>query len=319
MKKLEDLKTDLLNDKVEKFYVFFGEDVGIRKHYIDKISTYFQQKITADDWYAVRPIVTAKSLFTIKQLILVYNDADFATQKYEEVKKFIDKLNGDFTCIFVYDMIDFDKTPLFKNFEEYITEFQAVQTNIAKEFIESELDSLSDTDKEEMAFNCSNLYSNILLEADKIKQYQSAVNVSQQGAYESLKNKNQMLYREQAFSSNEFMNAVLQGNYLNVAYWCDIIMSDDTQDVFFKYLISMFYDFLIAGLCKKYGKFDGSSRAYEYKLSWGRAKTIRDLDLIFDADYYFTGAYKVAEMDSLIKSGRLERNKMLDYFLSNVI
>ena len=183
----------------------------------------------------------------------------------------------------------------------------------------SELDSLSDTDKEEIAFNCSNLYSNILLEADKIKQYQSAVNVSQQGAYESLKNKNQMLYREQEFSSNEFMNAVLQGNYLNVAYWCDIIMSDDTQDVFFKYLISMFYDFLIAGLCKKYGKFDGSSRAYEYKLSWGRAKTIRDLDLIFDADYYFTGAYKVAEMDSLIKSGRLERNKMLDYFLSNVI
>ena len=44
----------------------------------------------------------------------------------------------------------------------------------------------------------------------------------------------------------------------------------------------MFYDFLIAGLCKKYGKFDGSSRAYAYKLSWGRAKTIRDLDLIFD-------------------------------------
>ena len=41
MKKLEDLKKELLDNKVNKFYVFYGEDFGIRKHYINKISTYF--------------------------------------------------------------------------------------------------------------------------------------------------------------------------------------------------------------------------------------------------------------------------------------
>ena len=41
MKKLEDLKKELLQDKVNSFYVFYGEDFGIRKHYINKISTYF--------------------------------------------------------------------------------------------------------------------------------------------------------------------------------------------------------------------------------------------------------------------------------------
>jgi len=319
MRKLEDLKTDLLANKVDKFYVFFGEDVGIRKHYIDKISTYFQQKFTADTWYDIKPIVTSKSLFTIKQLLLVFNDEDFASQKSDDVKKFIDRLNYDFTCIFIYDNPEFDKTNLFKNFEDYCTEFQAVQPNIAKEFVESELTSLNDDDEDELAYNCENLYSNILLEADKIKNYQNYTGISQQGAYETLRNKNQLLYKTRAFSSNEFMNSVLQGNYTNIAYWCEIAMQEENQDTFFKYLIAMFNDFLIAGLCKKYGKFDGSSRAYNYKLSWGRAKTIRDLNLIFDDKYYFDCAYMVAEMDSLVKKGRLERNKLVDYFLTKVI
>ena len=319
MRKLEDLKTDLLNNKVEKFYIFFGEDVGIKKHYIDKINTYFQQKIIADTWNDIKPIVTAKSLFTIKQLLLVFDDEDFAKQKPEEVKKFIDRLNDDFTCIFVYDDPEFDKTNLFKNYEEYCTEFQSVQPNIAKEFVESELTDLSEPIEEELAYNCENLYSNILLEADKIKQYQQYTGVSQQGAYEALKNKNQLLYKSQEFSSREFMNNVLQGNYLNIAYWCEVAMQEENQDTFFKYLIGMFNDFLIAGLCKKYGKFDGSSRAYNYKLPWGRTKEIRDLNLIFNDDYYFDCAYMVAEIDYLVKSGNLARNKLVDYFLTKVI
>ena len=37
MKKLEDLKQDLIDGRLRKFYVFYGEDYGIRKHYINKI------------------------------------------------------------------------------------------------------------------------------------------------------------------------------------------------------------------------------------------------------------------------------------------
>ena len=44
MKKIEDLKRDILEGKLEHFYVFYGEDYGIRKHYIDKIKTFFKSK-----------------------------------------------------------------------------------------------------------------------------------------------------------------------------------------------------------------------------------------------------------------------------------
>ena len=38
MKNLKDLKEDILANKINKFYVFYGEDFGLRKHYIDYLS-----------------------------------------------------------------------------------------------------------------------------------------------------------------------------------------------------------------------------------------------------------------------------------------
>ena len=81
----------------------------------------------------------------------------------------------------------------------------------------------------------------------------------------------------------------------------------------------MFNDFLIAGLIKKYGKYDGSSRAYNYGLPWGRAKEIRELDLPFEYTYYFDCAFKVSEIDELVKSGKILQNNLVDYFITNVI
>lgn len=321
MRKLEDLKEALLRDEVDRFYIFYGEDVGIRKHYVDKISTYSKEKFTVDDWVTLRQLANSNSLFPVKRLALVFNDMDFLNQKPEDVQNFIDRINADYTCIFIYDDTgNLTKTPVFKNFEQYITEFQSVQLNIAKEFIESELDDITETDEEEMAYNCDNLYNNILLEADKIRQYQDSAQISQQGAYEALKLKNQLLHKDKVFSCEEFMNSVLSGQYTNIAQWCEILNNDINQGSIFKYLQSMFDDFQIAGLCAKYGSINGSSRAYQYGLFWGRAKCIRELDLSHHPyEYYFDCAYKISQMDSLVKSGKLEMTKTLNYFLANVI
>ena len=35
MRKLEDLKASILNNDIDKFYVFYGEDYGIRKYYVE--------------------------------------------------------------------------------------------------------------------------------------------------------------------------------------------------------------------------------------------------------------------------------------------
>lgn len=314
MKKLEDLKTEIMNNQINNFYVFFGDDYGIRKHYINKISESFKKVSYLNTCEDVFAILKSKNLFNIKQLLVVYDDLDFAKSSQTNIQSLISKLT-DYTCILIYDS-SFTSSTLYKMFGDYITEFQAVQTGIAKEFIQDEI-SLIDTDVEELAYNCDNLYNNILLETDKVKAYSLAKNLSQQNAYETLYSKNQLIKKPDEFDSNLFMNAVLTGDYTNLAYLVSVAEMDTTKFLFT--IMSMFFDFIISGIIKKYGYKEGSTKAYNYGLYWGRIKELRDLDIIYDDEGLFERAYQVARIDELIKSGKLSKDDVVDYFIVNVI
>ena len=79
MRKIEDLKVDLMNGNIDKFYVFYGEDFGIRKHYINKLSTYFDKVQYLSNWKDIKELVSTKSLFKVHQLVILYDDMDFCS------------------------------------------------------------------------------------------------------------------------------------------------------------------------------------------------------------------------------------------------
>lgn len=315
MKKLEDLKKELLQDKINSFYVFYGEDFGIRKHYINKISTYFKQIKYYNSCEDITNLTMAKSLFKIKQLLVVYNDQQFCRQNELFINTFIKRLGDTYTCILVYEQ-PVDNSTLFKKFSDYITYFPIVQDNIAKEFVEDEI-NLSNNSIEDLAYNCENNYNNILLETDKIKNYAESKQLSTENAYESLFNKQQLLNKKEDFSCNFFMNDILMGNFSNVAYWTSIIK--EKPDKFYITLTSIFNDYLIAYLIKKYGKWDGSSRAYNYGLSWSRAKIIRDFTIPYTSEYLLNVALKITELDVEVKTGRLNKDDIIDKFISLIM
>ena len=333
MKKLEDLKKELLDNKVNKFYVFYGEDFGIRKHYINKISTYFTSKPKyINDFNSIKISGKTKSLFgDTKSLVVVYNDENFAKQPSKEIQKFIDN-SRDYTCIFEYEE-PIENSALFKEFDSYITYFPVVQDNIAQEFVKSELKLLED-DTKSLAYNCENNYNNILLESNKIKTYANAKQISEQNSYEILNLKNQLLEKIDKFNVSEFMIDILLQQNQNFAYWYQVIKND--TDKFFGSLIAIFNDFLIAALIKKYGAFDknvkdkdgksikekgGSSIAYEYGLPWSRIKDIRvfEKQIPYGYEYLLECAYKVACIDTNIKIGQIEKDKVIDYFFSDIV
>lgn len=315
MKKLEDLKREILNNNIGKFYVFYGEDFGLRKHYIDRISKSFTKKSLVDSCNDVSSRTITKSLFKITTLYIVHGDVQFPRQNKNQIQTFINRLN-DCAVILEYEE-PLLNTTLFKEFSEYITYFPTVQKNIALEFIDSEL-KLSQECKEDMAYNCNNNYNNILLESDKIRNYASIRNLSEQNSYDALNSMGQLLYEYPEFECNIFMNYILSNNYTNIDLWIKLI-KNKYIDKFYMSLTSMFYDFLIAYLVRKYGRWDGSSRAYKYGLSWGRAKVIRDINLVQDADYYLDCAYRISGIDVKIKSGKLLREDVIDEFLSQVV
>lgn len=316
MKKLEDLKRDILANKIENFYVFYGEDYGIRKHYIEQIKKSFNGKakyMEACDKIQVNSKTT--SLFDNgKQLYLVYNDVEFANSKSNIIDDFISKLTDD-TVILIYEEA-LESSSLFKDFDQYITYFPEVQDNIGKEFVNSEV-KLTDSDVENLAFNCRNNYNTILLETDKIKEYAEGNNTSQVNSYEALSLKNQMIERIDKFDANAFMIDVLCGNRKNIAYWYQVALND--SDKFFGSMAFIFNDYLIAFYLVKYGKWTGGSRAYESGLSWGRVKVLRDLIIPFEQDALLFSAYKVACVDVNVKSGKLERGNVVDYFFSSIL
>lgn len=316
MKRLEDLKKDLLDGKVENFYVFYGEDYGIRHHYVEKINSFYPGPITCLDTYeSVKNTNRSMLLFgPTKRIVLIYNDIDFLKLNEYDISKFIQGLVNTI-CIFIYEKID-ENSDLFTKFDNYITYFPVVQPSIATEFVNSEIKLIKD-DASILAYRCDDNYSNILLESDKIKEYASAHNISQQSAYEVLNMSNQLIEKCDDFNPNFFIEDLLTQNARNYGYWYDII--NKKPDQFYMSLTFMFYDLLIAVILKLHGYSKGSSRAYNLKLPWGRVKVIRDLDIPYTSDDLAYMAHRLVSMDTSIKSGDLDKTKIADYVFNELL
>ncbi len=314
MKRLEDLKAEILNDDIKNFYVFYGEDYGIRKHYVDKIKTYFDDVSYLEDCKNLENGVDSKFKTDKRCLYIVYGDEDILNYSESKLKSIINSIKVS-TVILLYESMP-DKCVLVEHFENYITYFPVVQKSIAKEFVDDLL-KLDDSAKDLFVASCACNYNCILNEADKISNYSEGKNVSNQIAYETILLKGQLDTPVDEFRGDLFMNDLLKENvdmfstwYIIITYNCDKVMY---------YLNSMFNDFIIAGLIKKFGTYKGGSMAYNYKLSWNRVKAIREFALIKPDSYYFDNANKLARLDMLVKTGQMSRDEIADYIFTNII
>lgn len=310
MKKLEDLKTEILNNKINNFYVFYGEDFGIRKHYINKISETFGGSIYLNDYNEVSSMTVTKGLFTIKKLLVIYNDQEFLKLNDKQLATFIERLNK-YTVIFDYDTL---AETYIKKFDNYCTYFPEVETIIATEFIEDEV-NLINKDKNNLAYNCENNYSNILLECDKIKNYAEYSNLSQQNAYENLEIQKQMIKRVDEFDCNAFMDDVLTNNRDRISYWSELI-TKNYNDEFWYNLNRIFIDFIIAYYIKAYGVYKCGSILYNLGLPWIRTKHLRELPIVYSKEYLLELANSVAGLDKKVKQGRIANTDVFDRFIN---
>ena len=169
-----------------------------------------------------------------------------------------------------------------------------------------------------MAGNCLKNYNNILLEADKIRNYAQAQNISEQAAYDDLYNKNQLLYEYEEFHSYNLMNDLLKGNINSLSYWYNLVKAN-FQEEFWIALESIMDDYIIAYLIVQNGRFNGGNKAYDMGLPWFRIKMIRDFAIPYSAEYLLDTAYKISKLDTDIKTGKIEKEKLFDYFMCVII
>lgn len=316
MKQLKDLKEEIMNKQFQSRYIFYGEDYGLRHLYIHEIAKSIGKITLVDSYEALVSSNQSSGLFQTKNVYILHNDFELAKLSSEKLKVFFDRMKKSDCLIMVYEEGLLNST-LFKEYDDIVTHFPTVSDNIAKEFVDSEI-KLSLANKEDLAMNCSNNYNNILLETDKIKMYAQGKNISPELAYEELKNQGQLVYKPDPYSYASFMNDVLKGNFNNLGYWT-ILINTYYQEAFWKSIPYIFNDYLIAYLIKQYGTYEGSNRAYDYKLPWGRTKEIRQFIMPYDADYLLETAYEVSKLDLNIKRGLVSQNNLFDHFMCTIM
>ena len=84
-------------------------------------------------------------------------------------------------------------------------------------------------------------------------------------------------------------------------------------------LESISNDYMIAYYCKAFGPMKGSAKAYENKFHWGRAKTIREIKLPYEASVYLQKAELTSRLDAQVKFGEISHEKVLDYFFCIIL
>ena len=316
MKQLKDLKDELLANKVSNFYIFYGQDFGLRRHYIQRIAkSYDSIKVISSALEIADTNSAGSGLFKTSTIFVVYNDIEFAKSRLEVLQTFLKRLKDD--CVILVYEDEQPNTNLFKEFSDYITYFPTVNDNIALEFVDSEV-KLCLASKEELITNCKNDYSKICLEADKIRNYAESKGLHHQAAYDDLKAKGQLLYEYPEFDIDGLLDDILLGNFNNLAYWCDLI-NKKYYEQFWIMLMFIFNNYLIGYCIAKYGSYRGSSLAYDLGLPWGRIKQVKNYIIPYKPDQLLESAFEVAKLDLEVKSGRITLDKLFDHFICTIL
>ena len=165
---IQELQQKIINNSLDNIYVFTGEEIVIQDVYINKIAESNNLEIKyVDSFEEIYNNLGLHNLLDSKKLYVILYDLDII--KEEKVWQNI-KLNGD---IIIFKYINIDKrNKFFKYFENKIVEFNKLSTEILIHYIQGkDLPRLSTENCKKLIKICGNDYNRILLEINKIKNY----------------------------------------------------------------------------------------------------------------------------------------------------
>jgi DNA polymerase III delta subunit len=169
--KLHELQKQIVSKKLDKVYVFTGEEIGVMDIYLDKIYS-----IVGCDVVRMESVQEAYAKMTQRRIsgaprcFVVRDDKEFLKQDkiWNTVFTLADK-SPDY-LILIYSSID-KRSKFYKQNTEKLTEFEKLSPELLAKYISKELPGIKERDAYKLAEICECNYSRILLECDKIRHY----------------------------------------------------------------------------------------------------------------------------------------------------
>ena len=210
MKDISKLKEELLNNKLNHFYVFIGEELALQDHYINQIQKISNLKLEySDTVMGLYTTFMTKSLFKVEpKIYVVRNDEDY--YKAGKWDKFLNAqdFKGNI-LILLYSNIK--KTSEFcKVHNDIITEFDFVGESLLKNRLQA-VTGMPTPYCQDIVKMCNCNYGRIQNELYKLKMYAVCNNLSWNNAYLEAK-KHHLFHEDIGDIIFDFTNSIVDRN-----------------------------------------------------------------------------------------------------------
>lgn len=215
---LVELMKKIADNDIPHFLILFGEEQSILDIYIKTIISKIQGKqVVLDSISSVVKNISRKSIDKSIKVYTIIDDSDFykAEDNWESVKKMITK---DFV-ILRYHTLD-KRSSFVKKNKQNIVEFSHLSEEVLQQYILKDLPDLSEKNISKLIGYCNKDYGRILMEVDKVKQYNKYIanltnGISVDDCFEEL-DKQGLFHKEIGDITFELTDAVL-GGYPDIA------------------------------------------------------------------------------------------------------
>lgn len=154
-------------------YIYLhGEEIAVQRIYINKIAEVNNLEIQyVEDFKGIYNKLNVNDIMNIKKLYIIIDDIEYTKQE----KLWQEKINTNGNII-IFKFNELDKrSKFYKQFENDIIEFNKLSDEILIQYTQKELSTLSIENCKKLIDICNNNYNQILLELDKLKNYQQYV------------------------------------------------------------------------------------------------------------------------------------------------
>ena len=173
---LAELQNKIKTNNLENFYVFCGDEITVQQIYIKQIArTRKLEVLYIDEFNDIYATLRSSSLLQKHKLFVIRDDKTILTNETVQKQLLNNELLVDDMLILLLTRID-KRTRAFKLFNDIIINFDKLSSETLKKYVKQEV-NLTDNNALKLVELCENDYGRILLEIDKIKQFDEDANL----------------------------------------------------------------------------------------------------------------------------------------------
>ena len=305
---ITEVKKQIQNKRVDRFFVFTGDEIEAQRIYINKIAEVTGKQIKRIDKCA-DAFNKRAGLFKTTNVFVCRDDIDFWKSSVD-IDKIYELLGEN---ILILQMTNIDKrSKSYKSYTNQVVEFNYMDADVLYKYTER-VCRLSDDNAYTLIDMCENDYSRILLECDKINRYAQAQGVSADEAFTQMV-KEKAITRPPRDAIFAFTDALLRADIpqsFELLEECKAVEEPTLR------IISVLYtNFrrVLSYLACESGDVCGESglTAFDVRLAKQTAGAWKGEDLVFFLK-------TLQRIEQGIKTGEIEERYALDLFMVSIL